>query len=110
MPILLSTPPAAAIAISTTSAASSVSKIRHLYCSQSRRLHFRRINGAFLSRVRTPLSFAWRGIISPMATAESDTQAQTQSSIISTARKQALISLSDKKDLDLLGRGLQELG
>lgn len=35
---------------------------------------------------------------------------RAQTSISSNARKHALISLSDKRDVDILGRGLQELG
>ncbi|XP_020680951.1 uncharacterized protein LOC110098451 [Dendrobium catenatum] len=106
MPLLLWFPPAAAV--STVFAASSVTKVGHLHCSQSRRLCCRRPDGVSLPRFRGIFSFAGRRIIRPMATADPDTQTQTSS--LSTARKQALISLSDKKDLDLLGRGLQELG
>lgn len=109
MPLLLSSPPTVAIAVSTSSAAPSAVRINHLYCSQSRRLYrhlpvslpppllspsiisfvpliFRCLvlgqDGASLPCVRTSFSFAGRGAIRPMATAEPDTQ--TQTSILST--------------------------
>ncbi|KAK8938035.1 hypothetical protein KSP40_PGU008455 [Platanthera guangdongensis] len=111
MPHLLSYPSAASIAVSTTSVAPYTGKHHYLYPLLSRLAPLLPPSEFSFHRVCTLFSYAGRRSISCIAMADRDTVTGTRTSIRSNvARKQALISLSDKQDLDILGRGLQELG
>ncbi|KAK8933703.1 hypothetical protein KSP39_PZI015577 [Platanthera zijinensis] len=107
---MLSSPSAASIALSTTSVTPYTGKHQYLYPRfQGRYLYCRRPKEFSFPSIGSFFSYAGRRPIIPMA-ADRDAVTRTQTSISSNARKQALISLSDKTDLDILGRGLQELG
>ncbi|CAL9208908.1 uncharacterized protein LOC103974849 isoform X1 [Musa acuminata AAA Group] len=102
MPLSLSSSPTAA----ATTAASGAAH-RFLYPHRPC-LHRAGKNFVLLSFVPCRASSVARGLIRGMADVE--TQKAASPSILAVGHKQALISLSDKRDLSLLGDGLQGLG
>ncbi|KAG0487169.1 hypothetical protein HPP92_009264 [Vanilla planifolia] len=97
MLMLLSVPHAAAVANCRTSASISLSTTRFYLGPNKKTLPFRCLDDSISSRIGCLFSMA-------------QTQASPFSCCSKLDSKRALISLSNKKDLDLLGTGLQELG
>ncbi|RWW52103.1 hypothetical protein BHE74_00041502 [Ensete ventricosum] len=102
MPVCLSSSPTAAAATTAASGAAH----RFIY-PQRPCLHRAAKNFVLLSFVPCRASSVARGLIRGMADVE--TQKAASPSLLA-GHKQALLSLSDKRDLSLLGNGLQGLG
>ncbi|KAF3325739.1 bifunctional purine biosynthesis protein purH isoform X1 [Carex littledalei] len=104
MPISLLNSPsrAAALAYASTAASSSLRSQLSPRCF---------IHQHFQNRVFFTCKISSRCSLVPVrAMAGTETDSQASVSSVSTGTKQALISLSDKRDLALLANGLQELG